>query len=79
MELSLIKQSTINYSWIKYLRKEKIRPRSPGKSVMETFHFGLNHVNHTEYDVILKLDADLVLPPNYIETIINNYEIANAK
>ncbi|MAZ58124.1 MAG: glycosyl transferase family 2 [Flavobacteriales bacterium] len=71
---NVIKQSTIKYSWIKYLRKEKTGTRSPGKSVMETFYFGFNHINNREYDVIFKLDADLVLPPNYIETIINEFQ-----
>lgn len=71
---NVIKQSTIKYSWIKYFRKEKKGARSPGKSVMETFYFGLNQVNHVEYDVILKLDADLVLPPHYLKTIVNEFQ-----
>ncbi|MAQ69858.1 MAG: glycosyl transferase family 2 [Flavobacteriales bacterium] len=71
---NVIKQSTIKYSWIKYLRKEKIGTRSPGKSVMDTFYFGFDQVNNDEYDVIFKLDADLVLPPNYIESIINAFQ-----
>ena len=71
---NVIKQSIMQYSWIKYLRKEKTGPRSPGKSVMETFYFGFNNTTLTEYDIVLKLDADLVLPSNYLETIVNEFK-----
>ncbi len=71
---NVIKQSIMKYSWIKYLRKEKTGPRSPGKSVMETFYFGFNNRTLTEYDIVLKLDADLVLPSNYLETIVNEFK-----
>jgi len=72
---NVIQNAAIKYSWIQYLRKEKMDKRSPGKSVMETFYFGFNNRQLLDYDIIMKLDADLVLPENYIFTIINQFKI----
>ena len=57
---NVIQKAAVKYSWIKYLRKEKFNVRSPGKSVMETFYFGYNYKSSKEYDIVMKLDADLV-------------------
>ena len=66
---NVIQKAAIKYSWISYLRKEKTGPRSPGKSVIDTFYFGLNNKKIIHYDIIMKLDADLVLPSHYLESI----------
>ncbi len=66
----IIKKFSIQNPWIKYLRKEKKSGRSPGKSVMEAFYHGYNHKDLFDYDIVMKLDADLVLPANYLESII---------
>ncbi len=71
---NLIKQAAIKYSWITYLRKEKNNVRAPGKSVMETFYFGYDRRRNLEFDIVLKLDADLVLPSNYIEFILSHFQ-----
>ena len=71
--INIIQKAAIKYSWIRYLRKEKIGPRSPGKSVVDTFYFGLNNKNIIDYDIIMKLDADLVLPSHYLESIKNQF------
>ena len=72
---NVIQKAAVKFSWIKYLRKEKFNVRSPGKSVMETFYFGYNYKSSKEYDIVMKLDADLVLPFNYLESIVNEFKI----
>ncbi|HLA54878.1 MAG TPA: glycosyltransferase family 2 protein [Flavobacterium sp.] len=42
----------------------------PGSKVVRAFQAGLDSIDD-EYDVIVKLDADLILPDNYFETIMN--------
>ncbi|MBC7439966.1 MAG: glycosyltransferase family 2 protein, partial [Flavobacterium sp.] len=42
----------------------------PGSKVIRAFQKGLQTLNN-DYDVIVKLDADLILPENYFETIIS--------
>jgi glycosyltransferase involved in cell wall biosynthesis len=42
----------------------------PGAKVVRTFYAGLNSENWKEFDVIVKLDADIILPPDYFEIMI---------
>jgi glycosyltransferase involved in cell wall biosynthesis len=44
----------------------------PGSKVIEAFQKGFDTVDDN-YDVIVKLDADLILPTNYFETIISHF------
>lgn len=39
----------------------------PGAKVVKTFYEGLNSQNWKQYDVIVKLDADIILPDFYFE------------
>jgi glycosyltransferase involved in cell wall biosynthesis len=45
----------------------------PGSKVIQAFHKGFETLDEN-YDVIVKLDADLILPNNYFETILNIFE-----
>lgn len=45
----------------------------PGSKVILAFQKGLETLDDA-YDFIVKLDADLLLPPNYFETIISHFE-----
>ena len=44
----------------------------PGSKVIQAFHKGFDSLDNN-YDFIVKLDADLILPNNYFETIIIFY------
>ena len=44
----------------------------PGSKVVRAFQKGLETLDE-HYDFIVKLDADLILPPNYFETIIAHF------
>ena len=45
----------------------------PGSKVIQAFQKGFETLDDG-YDVIVKLDADLILPPNYIETINKHFQ-----
>ena len=45
----------------------------PGSKVIQAFQKGLENLDN-DYDFIVKLDADLILPDNYFETIIKHFE-----
>lgn len=45
----------------------------PGSKVIQAFHKGYETLDK-EYDIIVKLDADLILPNNYFETISTIFE-----
>jgi len=60
------------YDWIKALQRESFDEHIPGKKVVDTFNYGLKHT--TEYDLIGKFDADIILPNNYFEDIVNKFQ-----
>ena len=45
----------------------------PGSKVIQAFHKGYETLDEN-YDLIVKLDADLILPNNYFETIVNIFD-----
>lgn len=45
----------------------------PGSKVIQAFHKGFETLD-ANYDIIVKLDADLILPINYFETIITHFK-----
>lgn len=45
----------------------------PGSKVIQAFHKGYETLDD-QYDIIVKLDADLILPSNYFETIIKHFQ-----
>lgn len=67
--INIIKQASLKYPWIRYIRREKEEKRSPGKSVIEAFYKGFNNRNIESFDVVVKLDADLILPIDYFQKI----------
>ncbi|MBC7845072.1 MAG: glycosyltransferase family 2 protein [Flavobacterium sp.] len=45
----------------------------PGSKVIQAFQKGFETLDEN-YDLIVKLDADLIFPPNYFETIIKHFQ-----
>jgi glycosyltransferase involved in cell wall biosynthesis len=45
----------------------------PGSKVIQAFHEGEKHIDDN-YDIIVKVDADLIFPNNYFETIIKHFQ-----
>lgn len=45
----------------------------PGSKVIKAFQEGEKHIDDN-YDIIVKVDADLIFPKNYFETIINHFQ-----
>jgi len=45
----------------------------PGSKVIQAFQKGLETLDQ-DYDFLVKLDADLILPTNYFETIIKHFQ-----
>ncbi|MDI5899101.1 glycosyltransferase family 2 protein [Flavobacterium yafengii] len=60
-------------SFISLVNKTSSAIHLPGSKVIQAFHKGFETLDE-EYDVIVKLDADLILPNNYFETILNIFE-----
>jgi glycosyltransferase involved in cell wall biosynthesis len=62
-----------NNPFISLVNKNSSAIHLPGSKVIQAFHKGFETLDDN-YDVIVKLDADLILPNNYFETIIQHFQ-----
>ena len=61
------------YPWISLINKTSDTIHLPGSKVIQAFQKGLESIDE-DYDLIVKVDADLIFPANYFETIIQHFE-----
>lgn len=61
------------YPFITLVNKKSDAIHLPGSKVIQAFHEGEKNIDEN-YDIIAKLDADLIFPNNYFETIINHFQ-----
>ncbi len=60
--------------WISLVQLDhKSQKRSIGAKIINAFNKGLETINIDDYDVIMKIDADLILPTNYIREITHQF------
>lgn len=69
----------LNYAkqikWIKYVhRKSENEIRNIGSKVVNVFNYGLKYISQPNYDFIVKLDGDLILPPTYFEAVAKEFQ-----
>src|SRR5690554_5153500 len=64
----IVKEFTEKYNFISLVNTNSTQIHLPGSKVIEAFIQGLE-VLHENYEFIVKLDADLILPENYFERI----------
>lgn len=61
------------HTWISMVHKKSDNIHLPGSKVIQAFNTGYDSIDE-DYDIIVKLDADLILPPNYFETVLNEFK-----
>ncbi|MFV8355268.1 glycosyltransferase [Flavobacterium sp. XS1P32] len=62
-----------NYPFITLVEKKSSAIHLPGSKVIQAFNTGLESVD-ANYDIIMKADADLIFPLNYLETINKHFQ-----
>ena len=73
-ETAAIVESFIKeHSYISLVNKTSEAIHMPGSKVIQAFHKGFETID-SEYDIVVKLDADLILPENYFETILAHFK-----
>lgn len=72
----IIDEFSKKFSYIESVSMNSEQKHSPGSKVINAFNKGLEQLD-SDYDVICKFDADLIFPPNYIETIIKSFSNNN--
>jgi poly-beta-1,6-N-acetyl-D-glucosamine synthase len=61
------------FPWIQVEQIRRDRTRYPGPAVVAAFNAGLKKLDGVQYDFLVKLDMDLILPPNYFEQILARF------
>ena len=61
------------HHWLQLVNKQSDQIHLPGSKVIQAFNTGYETLDEN-YDIIVKLDADLILPIDYFETIINMFK-----
>jgi glycosyltransferase involved in cell wall biosynthesis len=61
------------HHYISLVNKSSEAIHLPGSKVIQAFLKGFETID-SEYDIIVKLDADLILPNNYFETILDHFK-----
>ena len=72
----IIEGFAMQYDYIRLLVNRSEAKHLPGSKVINAFNQGLKHLQK-DYDVIVKLDADLILPNNYFELIVEKFRSDN--
>ncbi|ESU23634.1 glycosyl transferase [Flavobacterium saliperosum S13] len=61
------------HPWISLVNKTSEAIHLPGSKVIQAFQKGLETID-TNYDILVKADADLIFPNNYFETILTHFK-----
>lgn len=69
----IVQSFVSKYPFIILVNKASNAIHLPGSKVIQAFKKGLRTLDDN-YDIIAKLDADLIFPKNYFETIIKHFE-----
>ena len=69
----IVSEFTSKYSFITLVNKKSDAIHLPGSKVIQAFHEGEKNIDDN-YDIIVKVDADLIFPNNYFETIIEHFQ-----
>jgi len=62
-----------NYNWIKVIESNKLEERQEGAPIIKAFYIGYELIKDINWDVIVKLDADLGIPNNYFEMVLAEF------
>lgn len=68
----IVTQFTEKYSFINLVNTVSNDQHLPGSKVIQAFYKGYEMLDEN-YDFIVKLDADIILPNNYFETLVSHF------
>lgn len=69
----LVETFTSKYPWITLINSSSSNEHLPGTKIINAFYKGFNTLDNN-YEVICKFDADIILPPNYLESIVTVFQ-----
>ena len=66
--LKIIQDYTSTYNWIEDISISSSKKHIPGAKVINAFYKGFETLD-SDFDIICKFDADIILPENYLERL----------
>lgn len=69
----IVSEYAKKYKWLTLVNKTSEAVHMPGSKVINAFYAGYEQLDE-DYDIIVKLDADLILPTDYFEVVINAFK-----
>lgn len=70
---TIIDSYVAKYDWIASVYNSSENKHLPGSKVIRAFQKGFENLDRA-FDIIIKLDADLILPTNYFEKIVETFQ-----
>lgn len=70
---AIMQDYTNKYARINYINRPSAKTHQPGAKVVDAFKEGLQSIK-TPYDILVKLDADLLLPNDYFKVLLNVFK-----
>lgn len=61
------------HDWIKVLHRQKGTQRRVGPGVIEAFYAGLETADMSQFDFVMKMDADIEVKAEYFETLMQHF------
>ncbi|MDY7106591.1 MAG: glycosyltransferase family A protein [Actinomycetota bacterium] len=71
---AVLDRRAAEHDWIRVVHRADRGARVAGSGVMEAFHAGLEVLETADWHYLVKLDADLVLPPDYFSRCLARAE-----
>ncbi len=69
----IAEQAAQAHPWIKVVKRGPAFSRRLGANVVEGIYFGLRQLSRSDYSFLFKIDADVVLGPDYFQTILAKF------
>ena len=69
---ALVNAFAKEHPYISLVNKESTAIHLPGSKVIQAFNAGFATLDE-QYDIIMKIDADLIFPKNYLETLSRHF------
>jgi poly-beta-1,6-N-acetyl-D-glucosamine synthase len=70
----IIENYARRHDWITLLSKQLNVARNPRPAVVHAFNAGYEVVRDLEFEIVVKLDTDLELPPDYFEKLLLRFD-----
>ncbi len=70
--LAIAKALSENFPSVSLFTSSNQSKHEPGKKVIQAFYRGFDSLRFS-WDIICKFDADIIVPPNYLETVVSAF------